>query len=263
MASAGLGYGESKFGQTYTMRALLALLVLGALAGAWASVDDPRPAAQPILFWISVGAVLAWVAACIAISKTVLTISDHGVRRESILGAQEMAWSQVAETRYLVTPISAGAHFGLAGVLVSALFKSSRANLCLTLIGVDGKKIKVTSNFQKAKEAIGIILGRINPAIVSRARVQIQRGETVRFGELALSPTLLTWKTQAPIPVSDLGRAEIVGKNLRIKRNGKWLDTVSVRSDKIPNVLVFLEVLDSVAPQLKSPEVDPLARVRV
>jgi hypothetical protein len=263
MASASLGYGESKFGQTYTMRALLALLVLGALAGAWASVNDPRPAAQPILFWISVGAVLAWIVACILISKTVLTISDHGVRGESIFSAQEMAWSQIAETRYLVTPVSAAAHFGLAGVLASVLFKSSRANLCLTLIGVDGKKIKVTSNFQKAKEAIGIILGRINPAMVSAAQTQIQRGETVRFGDLALSATLLTWKTQSSIPVSELSRAEIVGKYLRIKRAGKWLDTVSVRSDKIPNVLVFLEVLDSVAPQLKSTEMDPLARVRV
>jgi len=55
----------------------------------------------------------------------------------------------------------------------------------------------------------------------------------------------------------------LVGTNLRVKRQGKWLSVISVRSDKVPNVLVFLEVLESLAPQVKSTGIDPLARVRV
>jgi len=37
----------------------------------------------------------------------------------------------------------------------------------------------------------------------------------------------------------------------------------SARSDKVPNILVFLEVLDSLAPQLRGGQIDPLARVRL
>jgi len=55
----------------------------------------------------------------------------------------------------------------------------------------------------------------------------------------------------------------LAGANLQIKRQGKWLSAVSVRSNKVPDVLVFLEVLESLAPQIKATGVDPLARVRM
>ena len=51
--------------------------------------------------------------------------------------------------------------------------------------------------------------------------------------------------------------------NLQIKRQGKWRNAISLRSDKVPDVLVFLETLESVAPQIKSTGIDPLARVRM
>jgi hypothetical protein len=54
-----------------------------------------------------------------------------------------------------------------------------------------------------------------------------------------------------------------VRSNLQIKRQGKWCSAISVRSDKVPDVLVFLEVLESLAPQTKSTGIDPLARVRM
>jgi len=51
--------------------------------------------------------------------------------------------------------------------------------------------------------------------------------------------------------------------NLQIQRQGKWLAAISVRSDKVADVLVFLETLESLAPQMKSTGIDPLARVRM
>jgi hypothetical protein len=263
MATAGLSTGERIFRQTYALRILLALLLLGLLIGIWTSLDDPRPSSNPILSWISLGAVLVYVALWIAIGKTVLTISDQGVRRDSIFGTQEISWSQIAETRYLVRPANAAAHFGLIGALVMVAGKSSAVNLTLTLVSREGTRLKVNSNFKKVKEAAGIILGRILPPMVAAARTKVQRGETVLFGSLALSAANLVWKNQPPIPLAELTRAEIAGTNLKIKRTGKWTSAISVRSDKVPDVLVFLEVLESVAPQLKSSEIDPLARVRL
>jgi hypothetical protein len=198
----------------------------------------------------------------IALGKAVLIISDSGVRRESILGQQEITWSQIMETRYRVVPINVYAHFGLIGALIAMSSKSGRVQLTLELIGQDRKKLKVTSTFRKAEEAIGIILSRILPPMVQSAKAKVQRGETVQFGGIGISATAVTWKGSS-IPVSEITKAELVRSNLQINRRGKWLSAISVRSDKVPDVLVFLEVLESLAPQVKSTGIDPLARVRM
>ncbi|HET6177630.1 MAG TPA: DUF6585 family protein [Candidatus Sulfotelmatobacter sp.] len=262
MAAAGMSYGERRFGAAYTIRILLGLGVLGVIVGLWAAQDDAGISSHPGLLWISIGLVAGFAALWIALGKTVLTLSDAGVRRESLLGQQEMAWSQIAETRYRVIPISMYAHLGLLGAIVAMSSKSGRAQLTLELVGNDGKKLKVTSNFRNADEAIGIILARILPPMVQSVTARLQRGETVQFGGIGLSATAVTWKNSS-IPVSDITKAEIAGTNLQLKRQGKWLTAISVRSEKVPNVLVFLEALESLAPQLKSTGIDPLARVRV
>jgi hypothetical protein len=140
--------------------------------------------------------------------------------------------------------------------------KSGGAQLSLELISRDRKKLKVTSNFRNADEAIGIILGRILPPMVQNVKARLQRGETVQFGCVGLSATAVTWKG-ASVPVSEITSAELVRSNLQVKRRGKWLSAISVRSDKVPDVLVFLEVLESLAPQVKSTGIDPLKRVRL
>lgn len=263
MAATGLAYGEQRFGPSWMGRLLLAFGVVIALVLVWAISDNPSPSSNPGLIWISLGLGVAGVLAWIALGKSALIVNDQGVRRESVLGVQEMPWSQIQETRYQVIPINVYAHFGLIGYLLAMRSKSGNANLTLTLISTEGKRLKVTSNFQKAKDAIGLILTRILPAMVKSAQTTVQHGQTVKFGDMALSATQVTWKNKTNIPVSEIEKAEIVGGNLQLKRKGKWLSAVSVRSDKVPNVLVFLEVLESLAPQIKSTGIDPLARVRL
>ena len=263
MATPALAYGERRFGAAYTGRLLVVVAVLVFLVSLWASQNDPRVASHPALLWISVALAAAAVGLWILMSKSAVIVSDAGVRRESAFGQQELAWGQIQQTRYQVVPINVYAHFGLIGALIAmSSKKSSRAHLTLELIGPEKKKLKVTSNFQKADEAIGMILGRILPAMVQNVKARVQRGETVQFDGLGLSATTLVWKGTA-IPVSEITKAELAGSNLQIKRQGKWLSVVSVRSSKVPDVLVFLEVLESLAPQIKVTGVDPLARVRM
>ena len=263
MATAALAYGERRFGAAYTARIVGILVVLGIVVLLWVSQDDPRTAAHPTLVWISVALGLAGLAFWFALGKSALVISDSGVRCESLFGQQEIAWSQVAETRYHVVPIKVYAHFGLIGALIAmSSKKSGRAHLVMELITRDRQKLKVTSFYLKADEAIGIILTKLLPPMVQSAKSRIQRGETVQFGGLQLSATAVTWKGTS-IPVTEITKAELAGSNLQIKRTGKWLNAVSVRSSKIPDVLVFLEVLESLAPQMKAVGVDPMARVRI
>jgi Family of unknown function (DUF6585) len=256
-----MAYGERRFEAAYTARIILALAALGLLAGLWSTQNKATPA-SPALLWGSIAVMLAVAGLWIALGKTVLIINDSGVRRESILGQQEITWSQIVETRYRVVPINVYAHFGLIGALLAMSSKSGRVQLTLELIGQDRKKLKVSSIFRKAEEAIGIILSRILPPMVQNAKAKVQRGETVQFGGIGLSATAVTWKGSS-IPVSEITKAELVRSNLQIKRQGKWLSAISVRSDKVPDVLVFLEVLESLAPQIKSTGIDPLARVRM
>ena len=263
MVAAGMAYGEHRFRQNWIGRLVLALGVFLAIVFVWALADDAKSSSQPGLWWISAALVIAGVISWIAIGKTVLTISDQGVRRESVLGVQEIPWSQIQETRYRVVPINLYAHFGLIGALIAMKSKSANANLMLELISTDGKRLKVTSSFQNAKEAIGLILTRILPPMVKSVQASLQHGQTVKFGDMALSATQVAWKNKTTIPVSEIEKAEIVGSNLQLKRRGKWLSAVSVRSDKVPNVLVFLEALESLAPQVKASGIDPLARVRL
>jgi len=211
---------------------------------------------------ISIGLVLATAAFWVVLGKSALIINDSGVRRESMFGQQEITWDQITETRYRVIPVNVYAHFGLIGALIAMSSKSGRARLTLELIGRDGKKLKVTSNFRNADEAIGIILGRLMPPRVQDVKTRLQRGETVQFGGLGLTATAVSWKGTF-IPVSEITKAQLVRSNLQVNRSGKWLSAISVRSDKVPDVLVFLEVLESLAPQVKAAGVDPLARVRM
>jgi hypothetical protein len=262
-ATATMAYGERRFGASYSARILAALVVLGLLFGLWASQQDPRLASHPLLMWVSVAIVGALAAFWVLFGKNALTISDAGIRRESPFSQQEMAWGQISETRYRVTPINVYAHFGLVGYLIAmSSSKSGRAQLSLELISGDGKKLKITSIFHNASEAIGLILARLNPPMVQSVKTRIQRGETIQFGGIGLSATVVTWKSQS-IPVTQITKAELVRTNLMVKREGKWMAAISVRSDKVPNVLVFLEVLESLAPQVKSTGIDPLARVRM
>lgn len=262
MASPAMAYGERRFAAAYTARILATLAVLGLLLGFWAAQTNPRSGVHPLLMWISVVLVGALAGFWIVQGKSALIVNDAGVRRESAFAQQEMAWSQIAHTNYRVVPINAYAHLGLIGALLAAASKSGRAQLTLELVSGDGKKLKVTSGYCDATEAIGIVLARILPAMVQSAKTRVQRGETVQFGGLGLSAVSVTWKKTA-IPLSEITKAGIAGSNLQLKKSGKWLAAISVRSDKVPDVLVFLEVLESLAPQVKASGIDPLAHVSV
>jgi uncharacterized protein DUF6585 len=262
-ATATMSYGERRFEAAYVIRIFTGLVGVGFLAGLWLSESNRHPEAHPTLLWVSVGMLAAQAAFWVLFGKNTLTINDAGIRRESAFGQQEMAWSQITETRYRVTPVNVYAHFGLVGYFIAmSSGKSGRAQLSLELISGDKKNLKVTSIFRDAADAIGLILARINPPMVHSVKAQLQRGETVPFGPVQLSATTVTWKNQS-IPVGQITKAELLRTNLVVKREGKWLAAISVRSDKVPNVLVFLEVLESLAPQVKSAGVDPLARVRM
>ena len=100
MESSSLVLGDRTFRQTYAVRAFVALVLLAPLIVFWANGEDPwQPAMNPVLFWISLGMILISGILWLAIGKTLLTISEQGIHRESIFSSEDIHWSQIIETR--------------------------------------------------------------------------------------------------------------------------------------------------------------------
>jgi hypothetical protein len=150
----------------------------------------------------------------------------------------------------------------MIGMAMAAAIRSSkRPQIKLTVISSDGARVKITSHFQRIKEAANIILARVLPPMLEAARASMRRGETLHFGPIAITPTDISWKSKPGVPLSALEAAEIVSSTLKIKCKGKWRSLVSIRSDKIPNAFVLLELLHEMVPHLRQ-KIDPLAHVR-
>ena len=252
------------FRQTYTTRVALAVLLLGAAFITWMIADESNiKSATPIV--IEAVLVVLTVVFWIMIGKTVLTIHDEGVRRTSVFGVKEMEWRQVREYRYRVVPVQAG---GLVGVVALAAMRraggrQATTNLYLTLIAEDGKRLAVNSFFKNAYEAVGLILGALHDRMRAKVETDIHSTGAV-FGPLRLTARDLQWKKNDPVPLAELQNAEITGQTLRIRKKGKMLSLVAVRSDKVPNVLLLLENMEKLGVGASGmPVVDPLARVRV
>jgi len=215
--------------------------------------------------YIAAGLVLLTIVCWVLIGKSVLTIHDEGLRLTSAFGSKEMTWRQIREYRYRVVPVQG---HGLIGVLMVAAARraggrAATTNLYLTLIDDEGKKLKVSSSFKDAYDAVGMILGEVHQQM--RAKVDAEVHSTgATFGPMRLTVRDMQWKSKEPVPLGELMTAHIAGQRLRIKKKGKMLDLVAVRSDKVPNVLLMLELMEKFGVGAGSaPSVDPLARVRV
>lgn len=226
------------FRQSRTAAILSAIVAASVAAVVFAAAGDKemRPAIAMV-----VGAGLIVIAVLLAMGRTVLTIHDEGVRRKSIFGTKELEWRQIREYRYMELPAQVGS---MAGYPAAGLARGAiSANLYLTLVGVDGVKISVTSSFKAAYEAIGIILSTLHARM--RVNVDSEVASTgAVFGPLRITTRELQWKGDDPVPLGELSRAEIAGMLLRIKKKGKMLSLVAVRSNRVPNVLLLIETLE-------------------
>ena len=252
------------FRQNFTLRTALTVLLLGGAFVIWVFAQESN-VTSPIPYVVQGALVVFTVVIWILLGKTALSIHDEGVRYSSALGTKELEWRQVREYRYRVSPMSGGG--GLIGYAIIAAKRARQGrqavtNFYLTLIGEDGTKIAVNPFFKDAYDAISMILGALHETM--RARMESELKSTgALFGPLRLTTRDMTWKSNDPVLLAELDSAQIAGQMLRIRKKGKMLSLVSVRSDKVPNVLLLLETMEKLGVGAGRPTVDPLARVRI
>lgn len=234
--------------QTVVLRLALGILFLlaaGVFIGAGLS-------SEPVEYeGVVIGVLIlaAYAGLWVAMGKTTVTVFSEGVRWTSVFGVRELLWSDIAEYRYQIIPIQTG---GLIGGVVGAAVQAAVAagtgkaarSLKLTLVGQTRKDIKVTSNFKNADQAIEMIVKEIHDRIKPELKRRLANGDEVAFGPLGLSVQGISWKGKERIPLTDIGKIEISRRKLRVRRKGKMLDSIGVSTEKVPNVLLALELLD-------------------
>jgi hypothetical protein len=247
--------------QTYAVRIALTLLFL-FLAGMTLVVGEGQ-FTPPVLIALAILAAVN-IALWVLIGKTVLTIHDDGIRRVSITGTKEIEWRNVREYRYRAIPVQAGGLLGAAAIGIANRVGGRKAttNFQCEVIGEDGTKIKITSSYQKAYDAIGVLLAAVHDRLRPNVTKAIASTGAV-FGPVRLTSRDVQWKSKDPVPLRELAYAELAGQTLTIKKEGKLFSVVSVRSDKVPNVLLLIEQMEALGVggnRMKS--IDPLAHVR-
>lgn len=237
------------FRQTVVLRLLLGLLFLLPAAFFLFAAFENRPI-EPVPLVIGVVLLAIYAGLWVAIGKTTVTVYREGVRRSSVLGSRELLWSEIAEYRFRVIPVQTGG--GVLGWMLTQAVQAAvtaakgkpARSLKLTLVGRERKSIKVTSNFQSAEQAIDMIVQEIHERLKPELKRRLANGQEVSFGPLGLSLRGVSWKGKEKVPVMEIGKAEISRRKLRIRRKGKMLDALAVDAQKIPNVLLAVELIE-------------------
>lgn len=253
---------ERTFHQNLTWRLLAlfpALVAWGIALGLYADANKVEPISAVIAAVLTALTVWVWIAA----AKAQLSIHSEGVQIQGTLSFKEMRWEEISETRFHHLPAGqqAAVHFGLLGYLIARVAsRGSTGSMNLFLKSGDGRKLNITSTWREVPDAIRMVLRKVNPRIKEDIRRRVRNGETVMFGKVGLSQQGVVWKDKPPIPFATLAKCRIDGVNLRIKTDGKWLDNIAVATSKVPDVFVFLDLVDELKSGGEAADVDPVAR---
>jgi hypothetical protein len=237
------------FGQTYSLRIAIGLLffIPVAILLAVGLTADPMEM-QPVA--IGVGLLVLYGVVWYLMGKTTLSIHAEGVRRTSALGSKELVWSDIAEYRYREIPVQVG---GLVGGLVGAAVQAAveaktgkkTRSLVLTLHGSNRIKLKVDSNFEHVDQAIERILVKVHEGLRPPLQNRLDNNGEAAFGPLVLSRQGVSWKGKETIPWMEIKSCEISKGKLRVSRKGKMFDAIGVASQKVPNVLLAIQMIQT------------------
>jgi hypothetical protein len=237
------------FGQTIALRVALGILALLAAGFPFLIALGSNPSELPGV-QIAAAVLIVYAGLCYAIGRTTASVFPEGVQRSSVFGTQEMLWSEVAEYRYRITP-RMGAGLAIGGLIGAAIESAVQERMKvpagppnLSLIGQNGKKIRITANFKDSAEAIDMILEEVHALLKPELKRRLANRDEVAFGPLRLSFQGVTWKNKKPIPLDELDWAGIGGRKFCVRRKGKLFGSLAVPPEKIPNAMLALELIE-------------------
>ena len=240
---------ERTFRDSMMWRAIAALPFLGLLAwGIYDHSDTQR--FDPVLWSFVAVAGLVCVYAFVWAGTRRITFHSEGLSYKSLMSDVDLAWNDIAETRFSQQQVNWGAHFGLFGALVSAAASRGNGQMIRRLEINGQRRIVLNSNIKDVEDAMQLVFQKVNPRIREQSERMLTSGGTVAFGNVSLSAQGVIWKSKQPIPYNSIAKCRLEGPNLKIKSEGKWLNDISVNAKKAPNVFVLLDIIEQRRPAL-------------
>ncbi len=116
-------------------------------------------------------------------------------------------------------------------------------NAHLTLRRADGTTARLTPAVGGYAELVEHVQRATFRVLGPAAAARLRAGEPVTFGPFEVSPAGLRHEKNL-LPWADLGEVAVAGKNLSVKRKGKWLAWVAKELDAVPNPHVLLALIE-------------------
>ena len=166
-------------------------------------------------------------------------VRTDGLERGGLRGRLwALRWTEMAELRYRAVKLRVY-HVIPAGT-----------NIYLTLIDPAGRKHKVPSNMNNMDALAERVAEQQTTARFAEARAAIDRGEEVRFGtalildreKVSVRKLFGGYKSCA---LGEIEKVAVEGGFLRIRQRGKMLAFGGGSVGSIPNVFLFLRLLDA------------------
>lgn len=113
----------------------------------------------------------------------------------------------------------------------------------VTVARADGSSAKLTPAVEHYADLVERVQRATLPDALAKATERYRAGEVVAFG-----PFTVNWggleSAGKLLPWSDLAEIALAGKNLTVKRKGKWLAWATHELEQVPNPHAFLALVD-------------------
>ena len=117
-----------------------------------------------------------------------------------------------------------------------------------TVVHQDGTVLKLGGNLQQVEELYEEIRRRVYHPILTRCCTDYDSGETVQFGPFGLSQSLGLITIDKSFLWDEIGQVTIQQGRLHLKPKGSgWSTGISVSSGQVPNLDVFLAMVNELA----------------
>lgn len=114
-----------------------------------------------------------------------------------------------------------------------------------TLQKSDNKQLKFNDALKNVEQLGNLVQNEVTTRQLPAAISRYSSGGTVNFGNLSVSPLGLTRGDQT-LAWNEIQGVEIRKGFISIKKQGKWLNWAKIPAAKVPNLLVFLTLVDRI-----------------
>lgn len=220
-----------------------------AVAAVWSMLQPgpiPQKSLEGMQAGVGAGLGLMVMGACLAIAalragKRRVVVCQDGLVLVKPRGCTIVRWDEIvefyrAETRLMF----AGFHLN-----------TSRT---FAIVTTAGKRTEITSFFRDTGTLGDTIERQVLTRLLPAALAALEAGETVTFGPIGVSRQGL-WRAGGHVlPWEALDSVQIASGWLRVRQAGAWFNWFSLMSGAVPNVLLFLALVNKMCKEPQSGE---------